>query len=65
MITKEEAIELCKKKQLNMYEIVQVIERYIFDKKNVTVKIKNPNNTNAIMLADIAFNSCCRYYLNL
>jgi len=63
MITKEQAVEICKQTRLQDTDKLLVIERYIYDKKGVTVKINRPNNIVDAQLMNIAFESSCNYYL--
>jgi hypothetical protein len=63
MITKEQAVEICKQTRLQDTQMLLVIERYIYDKKGVTVKINRPNNIVDAQLMNIAFESSCNYYL--
>jgi hypothetical protein len=63
MITKEQAVEICKQTRLQDTDMLLVIERYIYDKKGVTVKINRPNNLVDAQLMNIAFESSCNYYL--
>jgi hypothetical protein len=63
MITKEQAVEMCKQTRLQDTQMLLVIERYIYDKKGVTVKINRPNNLVDAQLMNIAFESSCNYYL--
>jgi hypothetical protein len=63
MITKEQAVEICKQTRLQDTQMLLVIERYIYDKKGVTVKINRPNNLVDAQLMNIAFESSCNYYL--
>jgi len=63
MITKEQAVEMCKQTRLQDTQMLLVIERYIYDKKGVTVKINRPNNIVDAQLMNIAFESSCNYYL--
>jgi hypothetical protein len=63
MITKEQAVEMCKQTRLQDTDMLLVIQRYIYDKKGVTVKINRPNNLVDAQLMNIAFESSCNYYL--
>jgi hypothetical protein len=63
MITKEQAVEICKQTRLQDTDMLLVIQRYIYDKKGVTVKINRPNNLVDAQLMNIAFESSCNYYL--
>jgi len=65
MITQEEAKRICSKTRLIDIEMLNVIERYIFDKKQTSVIINRPTNVFDINLMNVAFESACNYYLNL
>ena len=45
MITKEQAIDLCKAKEINVRQMLDVIQRYILELKGQSVKIKMPEDT--------------------
>ncbi len=62
MITQDEALAICKKTMLTDIEMLQVIQRYIFDRKNMSVGIVRPSDMYSIQLMNIAFNSACDYY---
>ena len=63
MITQEQAKELVLKDSISAHEMLDVIQRYIFDKKGVDVgKIINPNNFIQQHLMNIAFDNCIAYY---
>jgi len=63
MITKEQAVDICKQTRLQDKDMLLVIQRYIYDKKGVTVKINRPTNLVDVQLMNIAFESSCNYYL--
>jgi hypothetical protein len=44
--------------------MLMVIERYIYEKKKVTVTINRPSNMMDIQLMNIAYDSACNYFLN-
>ena len=64
MIIDEDIKQLISLPQLQPQNKLQIIERYIFDKKAETVKINIPTDQINAMLMDIAFGVSKEYYLN-
>ena len=65
MITKKEAITIAQATVLTDLEQLQVIRKYIFDRKGVDVgEINQPSDIVQLNYMSIAFDSACRYYLN-
>jgi hypothetical protein len=64
MITKEQAILICKSTHLSDVQQLEVIRKYIFDKKGVDVgEINRPTTGYNLQLMTIAFDSACEFYL--
>lgn len=64
MITTEQAIEIAKATHLSDIQQLEVIRKYIYDKKGVDVgQINRPINPSELQLMTIAFDSACQYYL--
>ena len=64
MISKEEAIEISKKMNLEDTEQLAVIRRYIFDKHGKdTGVINRPDNIMTIHLMTMSFEAAANYYL--
>ena len=65
MITSEQAKEICNKKQLTDIECLEVVQRYIFDRKGVNVgMINRPTDILNLNLMRVAFEAASIYYLN-
>ena len=64
MIIDEDIKQLIELSVLQPQNKLQVIERYIYDKKAETVKINIPTDQISAMLMDIAFGVSKEYYLN-
>lgn len=65
MITIDEAKEISIRTEYNLtdIEMLQVIERFIYDKKNVIVgTMIRPNNKPHLEMMVIAFNASAEYY---
>ena len=63
MITKEELKKIISDNQPEQLSILEVIRKYIYDRKGVDVKqIKQPSNIIQIQLMNIAYNSAILYY---
>jgi len=63
MITNEEIREIIEKVELSDIEQLDVIRRYIYDKKNIDVgKINRPGDIVQLQLMGIAYNSALEYY---
>lgn len=63
MLTTKECIDLCKSKFITDVEMLKVIEKFIYDKKQVIVKINIPRDIINIELMNIAFLSASNFYL--
>jgi hypothetical protein len=64
MIIDEDIKQLIELPVLQPQNKLQIIERYIFDKKAEIVKINIPTDQINAMLMDIAFGVSKEYYLN-
>ena len=64
MITSEQAKEMCNKKQLTDIECLEVIQKYIFDRKGIVININRPTDILNINLMRVAFEAASIYYLN-
>ena len=64
MITSEQAKEICNKKQLTDIECLEVIQKYIFDRKGIVININRPTDILNINLMRVAFEAASIYYLN-
>lgn len=66
MITKQQAIDISQSEVLTDIQQLQLIRKYIYDKKGIDVgEIERPIGITDLNLMLIAFDSACRYYLNL
>lgn len=63
MITKEDAISISKSQTNDHKLLIQVIQRYIFDLKNVEVEINPPNSVNNYHLLMMGYEFAKNYYL--
>ena len=64
MITKEDAISISNSDANDPKLLIQVIQRYIFDMKNIEVDINLPNNFMDNHLMNIAYISAKQFYKN-
>ena len=64
MITRDDAIRICMLKHLTDIQMLEVIERYIYEKKGIKVSIDRPENSINIQLMNIAFDVACVYFLS-
>ena len=64
MITQEDAKSILLLEFVNDVQLLQVIQRYIFDCKGVNVNtINRPNNQMQLILMNTAIESCLKYYV--
>jgi hypothetical protein len=63
MITTEKAKELCVKKHITDIEIISVLQKYIFDRKGVSIDINRPRSVISCQLMDLMFTDCVNFYL--
>jgi hypothetical protein len=63
MITPEQAKQICSAKVITDLQTISVIERYIYDKKGVTVSINKPLDIIQIQLMNVALETASNYYL--
>lgn len=63
MITQEDAKSILLLEFVNDVQLLQVIQRYIFDCKGVNVTINRPNNQMQLMLMNTAIENCLKYYV--
>ena len=62
MITIQHAKDIVNSNTNSPKLMIDVVERYIFDKKQVEVKINTPTNFINVGLLEIAFESAKQYY---
>jgi len=65
MINIDEAKEISKKTELVDVQMLEVIQRFIFDKKGVVVEINRPTHDIQIQMMSIAFEAAAKYYCTL
>ena len=63
MITKQDAISIINSQTNDHKLLIQVIQRYIFDLKNVEVEINPPNSVNNYHLLMMGYEFAKNYYL--
>jgi hypothetical protein len=65
MITIQDAKNIVNSNTNSPKLMIDVVERYIYDKKQVEVKINTPNNFTNTGLLEIAFKCATQYYKTL
>ena len=62
MITNEDIKKYLKQTQFTQGESIEIVEKYIFDRKGVTVKINNPDQVIREHLLGLAVEVAVRWY---
>lgn len=64
MITQEEAKKLLLKENISDVEVCDIIQRYIYDRKHVEIKINRPQDMIRLQLMSEMYMSALKWYLS-
>lgn len=63
-MSNEELFKVLKKNELHSAEMCEVVERYVFDRKGITIKIKVPQDVMRCSLLEQAYNNALAWYVS-